>query len=329
MSRNLILGVATLVMLCSSCGEVEPPKQKASTGGEPVVAEFAEEVDPDTIRVTGVGLSTPESVLYDAENDLYLVSNIDGSPADADGKAFISRIKPDGTVQELKWIDSAKDGTTLNAPKGMAIAADTLYVADIKSVRLFDRTSGAPKGEIKVKGATFLNGVAVSTDGTVYVADTGVKIGKDGFKPTGADAIYRLQGNKAVKMIKNKKLGGPNGLVVDGDHVWTVTFGSGALLKIDSKGKKVKEISLPKGRLDGIVKVDDALLISSWEAQAIYKVSVTDLEKAEQEPQFDILLSELNAPASIGFDTKRQRVLIPLFEDNALVLQTYTASQQP
>jgi hypothetical protein len=38
----------------------------------------------------------------------------------------------------------------LNAPKGLALSADTLFVADIDHVRLFDRVSGAPKGHIKV-----------------------------------------------------------------------------------------------------------------------------------------------------------------------------------
>lgn len=324
MSRIALWGVASIVILCASCGDVEPPKQAKTSGhDEPGAAEFAEEVEPDTVRVTDVGLSTPEAVVYDAENDLYLVSNIDGSPTEADGKAFISRIRPDGTVESLRWIDSATEGTTLNAPKGMAIAANTLYVADIDSVRLFDRTSGAPTGDIKVKGATFLNGVSVGPDGVVYVTDTGVKAGKNGFKPSGADAVYRVQGEKAVKLIKNKKLGGPNGVVVDGEHLWTVTFGSGALIKIDRKGKQIREISLPKGRLDGIVKVDGTLLISSWEAKAIYKVSVADLERTDQAPRFEVLLSNLNAPASIGFDTKRRRVLIPLFEDHALLLQAY------
>ena len=39
-------------------------------------------------------------------------------------------------------------------------------------VRVFDRTSGAPKRSIAIKGASFLNDVAVGPDGTVYLADT-------------------------------------------------------------------------------------------------------------------------------------------------------------
>src|SRR3972149_4477688 len=48
------------------------------------------------VTVQGVGFQTPESVLYDAAEDVYLVSNINGSPTAADGYGFISRIGPEG-----------------------------------------------------------------------------------------------------------------------------------------------------------------------------------------------------------------------------------------
>ena len=43
-----------------------------------------------------------------------------------------------------------------------------LYVADITVVRLFDLKTGAPKGEVKVPGATFLNDISVAKDGRVF-----------------------------------------------------------------------------------------------------------------------------------------------------------------
>ena len=44
------------------------------------------------IVLENVGFATPESVLYDAQRDIYLVTNINGSPLAADGNGFISRV---------------------------------------------------------------------------------------------------------------------------------------------------------------------------------------------------------------------------------------------
>lgn len=90
------------------------------------------------------GLMTPESALHDPAADVYLVFDIDGNPSARDGNGFISRVAPDGSIRELKWIDGAREGVTLNAPKGMALRGNTLLVADLDAIRLFDRASGKP-----------------------------------------------------------------------------------------------------------------------------------------------------------------------------------------
>jgi hypothetical protein len=38
---------------------------------------------------------------------------------------------PDGSVTNLKWLDGTKQNVLLNAPKGLAIQGNLLYVADI------------------------------------------------------------------------------------------------------------------------------------------------------------------------------------------------------
>ncbi len=143
-------------------------------------------------------LSTPESVLYDDANDVYIVSNINGKPLDADNNGYIAKLSPDGKVATAKWIEGGKNKVTLNAPKGLAIIADTLYVADLDTVRMFDRKTGAPTGEVKVPGATFLNDLAATTDGRVLVSDSGLKASAKGFDPTGTDAVYAI--DKAKKL---------------------------------------------------------------------------------------------------------------------------------
>ena len=86
-------------------------------------------------RLTVEGFSTPESAVHDTIADVYLVSNINGSPFGDDKAGFISRVSPDGKVLDLKWIDGSSADVELNAPKGLALVAETLYVADVNVVR--------------------------------------------------------------------------------------------------------------------------------------------------------------------------------------------------
>jgi sugar lactone lactonase YvrE len=258
------------------------------------------------------GLSTPESVLYDEANDRYLVSNINGKPVDLDNNGYISIVSPDGKMVTEKWIAGGQNKVVLNAPKGSAIVGAVLYVADVDTVRMFDAKSGVPKGELKVPGATFLNDVSAAPDGRVFVSDSGLNAD---FGPTGTDAIYAIDKGKLKTVAKDASLGKPNGLLATKDSVWAVTFGTGELYRLDTKaldGKATKAdvVKLPKGQLDGIVMSGDQLFISSWEGSAVYKGKTAG--------PFEVAFPGLKAPADIGWDKKRSRVLVPHFSDNEI-----------
>jgi hypothetical protein len=264
------------------------------------------------IVVAGVGLATPESVLHDVEADVYLVSNINGGPLVEDDNGFISRIAPDGRVLALKWIDGASDRVTLHAPKGMAIVGDVLYVTDIHTVRKFDRTSGEPLGDIHLAGSTFLNDLATAPDGSLYLTDSGLRASADGtgFEPSGTDAVYRLGQDDSIQtVLAGAALGGPNGVIVAANAVWVVSFGSGELYRLVT-GERTDVIKLPGGQLDGIEALDGELLISSWEAKAVFR--------GPPAGPFTAVVADVEAPADIGLDRRRQRVLIPLFMANEL-----------
>lgn len=257
------------------------------------------------------GFQTPESVFYDEANDRYLVSNINGKPLDADNNGYISVVSPEGKMVTEKWIAGGQNKATLNAPKGTAIVGGVLYVADIDTVRMFDAKSGAPKGELKVPGATFLNDLSAGPDGRVFVSDTGLNAD---FGPTGTDAIYAIDKGKLKTVAKDASLGKPNGLLAAKESVWAVTW-SGELYRLDTKtldGKatKLDVVKLPKGQLDGIVMSGDQLFISSWEASGIFKGKVAG--------PFELAFPGLKAPADIGLDKKRARILVPHFMENTV-----------
>ncbi|NIM51665.1 MAG: hypothetical protein GTO22_20865 [Gemmatimonadales bacterium] len=262
------------------------------------------EREDQPITVADVGFRTPESVLHDPAADVYLVTNINGDPLEKDGNGFISRLAPDGSVLALRWIDGTQEGITLNAPKGMGISGDTLFVADIDAVRLFDRTSGAPLGSREITGATFLNDVAVGPDGTVYVTDSGFGAN---FEPSGTDALYKFEADgQATAVAQGESLGHPNGISAKTAWIVLVTSGTGRVFLVESTSGMAEPLPQPpKGQLDGVCQLDDgSLLLSSWEGQAVFRM---------QGGQYSVVVDSVEAPADIGYDAQRNRVLIPLF----------------
>lgn len=267
-----------------------------------------------SIVVTDAGFSTPESVEYYPVEDVYLVTNINGSPFAADGNGFISKLKPDGSIIDLKWIDGTGKGTTLHAPKGAAIAGKHLFVADINQVQVFDLPGGEQLKSITIQGSTFLNGITPGPGGTVYVTDSGFN---EGFAPSGTDAIYKVWANGKYETItRGKDMGHPNGIWDDHGRLVVVTFGSGKIFSVDPSGKQSSMPTPPNGSLDGLIKVRDGrYLVSSWGGSAIYTLN--------KDGTFSVLSDSLDAPADLGFDTRRNRVLIPLFKQNKVVILPY------
>ncbi|WP_438010675.1 SMP-30/gluconolactonase/LRE family protein [Sorangium sp. So ce321] len=247
----------------------------------------------------------PESVLYDADNDRYLVSNVNGNPSDRDNNGFISVLSPDGQVTNLRWIEGGKNKVKLDAPTGSAIVKGVLYVADLKTVRMFDLTTGAPKGEIAIPGVTLLNDVAAAPDGTVYVSDSGFTIGATGnLEATSSDAVYVIEKGKARLLAKTTDMHMPNGIAWTDKGLVVCSSGAPEVFRLDEKGARQDvTTTAPGGRLDGLVSVGDSLLVTSHEASAVLRGKLGG--------PFEIAIPEQKTPTDIGYDTKRGRVLVP------------------
>jgi sugar lactone lactonase YvrE len=302
----------TAIALClavAACGPTDRADDEIAVDAD-TAAPTAVPAAPMT--VADVGFSTPESVLYDDRADMYLVSNINGEPLGKDGNGFISRLRPNGEIEQLRWIDGERDGVTLHAPKGMAFRGDTLFVADIDTVRAFHRSTGAPLGAMGVPNASFLNDVAVGPDG-VYVTDTGLDAS---FSPTGTDAIHRFGADgTALALATGSQLANPNGIIVHDGDILMVGFGGNAIMRVPADGSPPSQVAtLPAGQLDGMIRLDDgSLLVSSWEGRAVYRVSA--------DGAISTVAEDVEAPADLGWDSRRHRLLIPLFMGNAIEIR--------
>ena len=267
----------------------------------PAPATPTEQGGPDLVTpavATITNLAGPESVLYDAEQDLYFISNLNGGLLAQDDNGFITRVDARTMAVTLKWIAGGTNGVRLDAPKGMAVAGDTLYVSDVTGVRKFDRRTGAPKGEIPLPGATLINDL--TTDGRdVYASDTAiVPAAGITFAATGTDAIWKITGDQATKIASGTDLNQPNGLDYSGGTLWVATFRGNELYRLDN-GKKADVIKLPRGQLDGVIYLGDGTpVVTSWIGKAVYRGNVP-------------ILRGLGAPADIGYDAKRRLLLVP------------------
>jgi hypothetical protein len=268
----------------------------------------------ERIVVENVGFATPESVEYYAAEDVYLVTNINGSPFAVDDNGFISKISPDGKVLDLKWIDGARSDTRLHGPKGAAISGNILYVADHDEVHLFELPSGKQKTSVKIPGSTFLNGITPGRGGSVYTTDMGATSDNGDFVSSGTDAVYQVFPDGQYKVImKDKDMGWPNGIVVSGKHLIVVTFQSNEVYRVLKNGQRYILPAPPTGSLDGLVAMDDgSLIISSWAGSAIYRL--------DKNGSYNTVADSLESPSDIGYDSKRNRLLVPLFLKDKIVI---------
>lgn len=258
-----------------------------------------------TKAATVAGLQTPESVKWDSAQDVYFVSNINGAPDAKDGNGYISVVLPTGAVRDSAFI---KGG--LNGPKGLALVHDTLWVADIDVVRAFNARTGVAVATVPVPGAVFLNDIVAAPDGSLYVTDTAIKFGPKGAEHVGKDQIFRIAPDHKVSVaFAGDTLGRPNGITWDAanQRFIIVPFGANALVAWKPGDKTTTTVGSGAGQLDGVEIVNGAILVSSWADSSVARIENGNATK---------LITGVPSPADIGYDAKRNRVLVPIFTGN-------------
>ncbi len=251
------------------------------------------------------GLEAPESVVFDKENQVYYVSNVAGQPAEKNGLGYISIVTTDGNIKTKKWIAG------LNAPKGLGLYNNHLYIADIDVVVIVDISTGKVLDRLTAEKATFLNDIEIDANGTVYVTDT-----------FGGNAIYSIKDKKIELWLKDEKLDYPNGLKIANDQLYVASWGvvtnpktfetevPGKLMSVDLSTKQIKDITGPKGNYDGLITYDSQFLISDWIAGGVYAI--------DQKGEVSEVLDSNPGAADIFLNKEEKLLLVPQMLDGKM-----------
>lgn len=256
------------------------------------------------------GLEVPESALYDADLDVFFVSNINGVPSAKDNNGYISRINAASTDSMTVLVRGGQAGARLNAPKGMAIVGDTLWVADIDVLRGFNKNTGATVGVVAFSqwSPRFLNDVVVGPDGDIYVTDTSIQITASGTRYFGQDHLFAVKGRAPRLVLEGQaKLAQPNGLAWDAknNRLLMAPFGGQSITYITPDNQQPIPIAGGLGGYDGIeVLPDGRIIVTSWQDSTVNVVVDGALKK---------VIASVDGPADIGIDTKRMVLALPRF----------------
>jgi sugar lactone lactonase YvrE len=193
----------------------------------------------------------------------------------------------------------------------MAIVGDTLIVADIDAVRMFNARTGAAVGSVSFAAnkANFLNDVTVGGDGAIYITDTGIRFSPTGeMSHPGPDRIFKIVGRTGSEAVADSALGGPNGIAWDkANNRFIVGSSASKALLAWTPGSAPTPLASGPGEYDGVeVLGDGRVLASSWADSSVYVVSGGTMTK---------LVTGVNSPADIGANGKGV-VAVPLLMDN-------------
>jgi hypothetical protein len=239
-------------------------------------------------------LKVPESVLFDGKNNVLYVANIDGQPWANDGKGSIGKVGLDGKIIAVDWVSG------LQAPKGMGLHKNKLYVADLTELVVIDVNTGTIIERIAIEGAAGLNDVSADENGTVYVTDSRAR------------RVYEVKDSKASMLLDSSKLKGPNGILKHKGSLYILDAGS--MYRMEKDGSLTKLAEGMEGGTDGIENVEgNDYIVSTW-GGVVYYVNADGTKQVLLDGRADKINS-----ADIGYDAAKRIVYIPTFWKNSVV----------
>jgi DNA-binding beta-propeller fold protein YncE len=281
--KTPVITFVLLLILTAACGQQKKP-------GNRMVKQWE----------TSPGLKTPESVLFDATTGIIYVSNVDGNPSAKDSTGFISTLSVDGKILKAGWV------TGIDAPKGMGILNNHLFVSNIDEVVEIDITTATIVNRYPIKDSKFLNDIA-----------TDPKTGKIFITDSGSGQVYVLQNGQVSLWLQGPMFKGANGLFLNDSLLYIGTDIGIFQTKTDIEKVKLCVSNDNKGEVDGLfVTSEGKFIFSDWKG-SVYIASL------DGKPELLLNTSvQKNNAADFGIIASKKMILIPTFFDNKVVCYT-------
>jgi hypothetical protein len=259
------------------------------------------------------GLESPQSFLADPATNSYFISNVNGEPTARDNNGFITKLNGNAEIVGFKFIAGDRNGTTLHAPKGMALIENTLYVADLDTLRAFDKNTGhiiasvtfpAPNSS---PGPMSLFDIAAGKEGVLYVSDMA------------GNTIYQVDTahqHRVSVLVHDDRLAGPAGLAVHPKtgHLVAVSWNKGHIMDITPDGIVTELVSNSffTSRFQNLSGVD----FDRWGNMYVSDLTKGKVWRMQPNKKFQVIAEYLPAPADIGIDRVNNLILVPYVQAN-------------
>lgn len=307
MKARLALALAATVSSLAAYAQAPAPasaEPKPFQAGRPLSAtNEAGVVTPMSSNVKVYGsFRFSESCTFDPARNLILAMNAGIANNLQENDGYVSLINPDGSVHTSKWIGATRDGLTLNHPTGSAISNGVLYTVDGIVLRSFDLSDGTPLKAVEVTGASGLNGIGVSADGTAYMSNS-----------RNPERIYKVtaQGDVSV-FVDGAPLAIPNGVAVDKDgNVVVVNINNNEVLTFNPAGELILTEHSAEAGNDGLVILEDGTKYTS-------SVRFGSVSRIRPGQSAEVIASGIPSAASMCYDSVQKQLVIPMNPNDAL-----------
>lgn len=269
-----------------------------------------------TVPVTAMqisGLESPQSFLADPATNTYFISNINGDPTTRDNNGFITKLNGNAEIIGFKFIAGGRNGATLHAPKGMALIENTLYVADVDTLRAFDKNTGQSITSVTFPaqnsspGSMSLFDIAAGNQGLLYVSDMA------------GNTIYKVDTahqHRVSVLVHDVRLAGPAGLAVHPKtgHLVAVSWEKGHIMDITPDGTMTELVSNSffTSRFQNLSGVD----FDRWGNMYVSDLTKGKVWRMQPNKKFQVIAEYLPAPADIGVDRINNLILVPYAQAN-------------
>jgi hypothetical protein len=258
------------------------------------------------------GLESPQSFLADPATNSYFISNVNGDPTARDNNGFITKLNGKAEIVGFKFITGGRNNTTLHAPKGMALIENILYVADVDTLRAFDKNTGNSITTVAFPAPTSADSmslvdIAAGNQGLLYVSDMA------------GNTIYQVDTvhqNRVSVLVHDDRLAGPAGLAVHPKtgHVVAVSWEKGRIMDITPDGALTELVSNSffTSRFENLSGVD----FDRWGNMYVSDLTKGKVWRMQPNKKFQVIAEYLPTPADIGVDRVNNLILVPYVQAN-------------